>query len=158
MNHTAETLQMLYGISASEWELNTVIESAKKDIELSGQLNTSEKIIADAICSVFNVTMSEIKAGIRGCEIVCDARKALCFEIKNRLKYSDERIGEICNRDHSSVSIMRKRFNDIYDADSTFRAKMKQVKSIINERSELAYPNSDSMPVGDSNNRNNRKL
>lgn len=158
MNHTAETLQMLYGISASEWELNTVIESAKKDIELSEQLNTNEKIIADAICSVFNVTMAEITASNKGCEIVCDARKALSVELKNRLKYSDERIGELCNRDHSSVSIMRKRFNDIYDADSTFRAKIKQVKSIINERSELAYPNSDSMPVGDSNNRDNRKL
>ena len=96
-------------------------------------INT-HRVIVDAIEAVTGLPMQEYSGGKRWPDVV-NARRLYVYQVKTRLNWSLELIGEkMGGRDHTTMTYSIKKYHDLFKTDEVFRENAIRIDSIVEKK------------------------
>lgn len=83
-------------------------------------------MIVEAVCAEFRVTVDQLKHRSRKRPVV-EARQALCYTLRYKLGYGIVRIGDIINRDHTTVIHSCRTMQNLIETDQHMRSRIHNI-------------------------------
>ena len=93
-------------------------------------INTFPELILSKVCEYYNVDKKKVKSLSRRADLV-KARQVYSFICSSITELTRERVGEIINRDHSSISHAISKINQLTDVYPGFKTEIKHITDLI---------------------------
>lgn len=116
----------------SHWKSrNESVENLKEKIiavfQNENMMKKEIRHIIDAVCSDFYITESQLKSKKR-LRHLADARKIVSYLLRKYTNLTTSKIGEILNKDHSSIVAEGKATHALLEKDKLFSERLKRLE------------------------------
>ncbi|MFZ7121754.1 MAG: helix-turn-helix domain-containing protein [Eubacteriaceae bacterium] len=122
----------LLKITGSKEEIDNIEKLISCFVNLKPNYNSIIDKIEQIIIFLYGYTFEELKPKIKKGKLP-EARQLSLYLIKEYTDYSLSKIGNILNRDHTTVLSSIKVINNLLDIDRKFKALVNNIKNELNE-------------------------
>jgi chromosomal replication initiator protein len=110
--------------------MSPYIAPGLKTKDLMSATKCRERKIFEIICESYNVTEDEVKSDCRKRTLV-EPRQIIMFFLYKKTARKLKSIGELMNRDHSSVIYANNTVQDLMDTNKIYKLKIESFEKMI---------------------------